>query len=84
MSDGRLFDEWQYDQDNATVMCRCPKCEGRMIIDLYQYFNPYHYCPYCGIPLEEGKITAKRKQVYDLEGEDDGYKICMEMMRKYG
>ena len=76
MSDGRLFDEWLYDKDNGNVMCRCPHCEGRLIISLYQYHNPYHFCPYCGTPLEEGKITAKRIQVYQLEQELRGRKIC--------
>lgn len=49
--------EWQYDEDCGTVLCRCPECGGRLIIGLYQYNNPYHYCPYCGIPLAEGQIA---------------------------
>lgn len=74
--------QWEYDQDNATVLCRCPDCEGRLIIYLYQYHNPYHYCPYCGIPLEEGKITDKRKQVYNLEDEDSGRAITMKLLEE--
>ena len=70
MSDGRLFDEWLYDEDNGNVMCRCPECGGRLLIGLYQYSNPYNFCPYCGTRLEEGKLTAKRKQVYRLEQEE--------------
>ena len=56
--------EWQYDEDTAIVMCRCPDCGGRLVIGLYIYRNPYHYCPYCGIRLNEGKITRKRMEVY--------------------
>lgn len=56
--------EWEYDEDNGTVLCRCPDCGGRMIIHRYAYWNPYRYCPYCGIRLNEGKITNKRCQVY--------------------
>ena len=63
---------WQYDEDIGHVMCRCPICEGRLTIGLYTYKNPYHYCPYCGTCLEEGKITSKRKEVYKLEQEDQG------------
>lgn len=62
---------WQYDKDNGSVMCRCPDCGGRLLIGLYQYHNPYKYCPYCGISLAEGPIRSKRKQVYQLEEEDE-------------
>lgn len=62
-----LFKFWQYDEDTGTVMCRCPDCGGRLIISLYQYENPYHYCPYCGTPLEEGALTRKRIEVYGEE-----------------
>lgn len=61
--------EWQYDEDTGNVMCRCPGCGGRLLIGLYQYSNPYHYCPYCGMKLKEGKIRAKRLAVYKLEQE---------------
>ena len=63
---------WKYDEDTGHVMCRCPKCSGRLMIGLYVYRNPYQYCPYCGSFLEEGNITAKRKEVYSLEQEDQG------------
>lgn len=56
--------EWLYDEDNGCVLCRCPVCEGRMIIDIYTYWNPYHFCPYCGEKLNEGAITSKRVTVY--------------------
>lgn len=59
--------EWQYDEDTGNVLCRCPDCGGRMVIGLYTYHNPYHFCPYCGIRLDEGKIRQMRAQVY---GED--------------
>lgn len=59
-----FFDEWEYDEDTGSVMCRCPKCGGRMIIGLYVYSNPYKFCPYCGRPLTEGKIKEKRAAVY--------------------
>ena len=62
--------EWQYDEDTECVMCRCPECGGRLLIGLYQYSNPYRFCPYCGKELEEGGITAKRKAVYGLEQEE--------------
>lgn len=63
--------EWQYDQDTGSVLCRCPECGGRLLIGLYQYENPYSYCPYCGTKLEEGKLRAKRKAVYKLEQEPE-------------
>lgn len=55
---------WEYDEDCGCVMCRCPKCSRRMTISLYQYKNPYKFCPYCGQALTEGKLAQKRKQVY--------------------
>ena len=62
--DGRTPpDEWQYDEDTGTVMCRCPQCGGRLIISYYQYNNPYRYCPFCGEALSEGKIAAKRQDI---------------------
>ena len=65
--------EWEYDEDTGHVMCRCPVCSGRMSISLYTYRNPYKFCPYCGEVLAEGKITAKRKAVYQLVQEEVGY-----------
>lgn len=63
---GVIPKSWQYDEDNGNVMCRCPNCEGRLLIGLYTYRNPYKYCPYCGTKLAEGRIKEKRKQVYKL------------------
>lgn len=60
---------WEYDEDTATVMCRCPDCGGRMVINIYTYINPYKYCPYCGEKLLEGGITKKRLEVYGFEPE---------------
>lgn len=60
-------DEWQYDEDTGGVMCRCPNCGGRLGIHVYLYRNPYKYCPYCGDRLNEGNITAKRREVYGGE-----------------
>lgn len=60
---------WQYDEDTGEVMCRCPDCGGRLVISLYTYNNPYKFCPYCGIRLAEGRIRAKRIEVYQLEQE---------------
>lgn len=31
------IDSWQYDEDNGNVMCRCPVCEGRLLIGVYTY-----------------------------------------------
>lgn len=42
-------DSWQYDEDNENVMCRCPICEGRLLIGVYTY------CPACGAKMEEDK-----------------------------
>jgi len=58
---------WEYDEDCGCVMCRCPKCSGRMTISLYQYKNPYKFCPYCGQALTEGKLAQTRKRVYGKE-----------------
>ena len=58
---------WLYEEDNFTLMCKCPACEKRMIIHAYQYHNPYNYCPYCGRRLFEGDITKARKRVYKDE-----------------
>jgi len=68
---GIVPQSWQYDEDTGHVMCRCPDCEGRLLIGLYQYHNPYKFCPYCGIKLTEGRIREKRKQVYQLEQEEE-------------
>ncbi len=68
---GLTKNEWQYDEDNGHVMCRCPKCEGRLIIDAYTYFNPYRYCPYCGMELAEGNLVRKRCEVYGRTKEDE-------------
>ena len=67
---GAIPQPWKYDEDNGCVMCRCPDCGGRLLIGLYQYHNPYRFCPYCGIKLTEGRLREKRKQVYQLEQED--------------
>ena len=61
-----LFKCWQYEEDNATVMAKCPECERRMIIHLYTYENPYKFCPYCGQKLEEGALKKARRKVYAL------------------
>lgn len=67
---------WEYDEDTAHVMCRCPECGGRLLIGIYQYINPYRCCPYCCLALGEGNLTAKRKEVYNLRQEEAGRKIC--------
>lgn len=70
---------WRYDEDNGMVMCRCPKCGGRMMIGFYTYWNPYHYCPYCGEKLAEGRFVSKAVEVYGRDRE------TMEQVRKeYG
>lgn len=71
--------EWQYDEDNGSVMCRCPDCGGRLLLHVFQYWNPYKYCPYCGMRLTEGKFVNKCCAVYGRKKED--YK---EVRRKYG
>lgn len=75
---------WEYDEDNGSVMCRCPDCGWRLMIGLYTYLNPYRYCPHCGTQLLEGKIMQKRLSVYRLspEHEAEGRKITEEMRRK--
>lgn len=84
--------EWQYDEDNAMVMCRCPECGGRLIIHYYTYENPYHFCPYCGVRLQENErgIVSKRSEVYGRTKEEElrSRKACREFKeerrRKYG
>lgn len=72
LSDIGLIDKsWEYDEDNGHVMCRCPECEGRLLIGVYTYVNPYHYCPYCGIKLAEGRLVAKRCEVYGRTREEE-------------
>lgn len=80
---GLVEKSWQYDEDNGTVMCRCPECEGRMIIHRYQYINPYHYCPYCGIKLAEGRLINKRCEVYGSTREEElKVRADIEQLRK--
>ena len=67
---------WLYDEDNARVLCRC----GRMTLWCYDYWNPYHYCPYCGEHLSEGRFVDRMVEVYDNLDRD-----TMERVRKeYG
>ena len=71
---------WLYDEDNARVLCRCPVCGGRMTLWCYDYWNPYHYCPYCGEHLSEGRFVDRMVEVYDNLDRD-----TMERVRKeYG
>ena len=60
---------WLYYEDNATLMCRCPECEGRMVIYLWTYWNPYKYCPYCGIRLQEGNFVKRYCRIYESDEE---------------
>lgn len=76
---GVIPKEWQYDEDTGLVMCRCPVCEGRLTISHYAYWNPYHFCPYCGEKLSEGNITAKLVQVYEVDPE-----VAHRVRREYG
>ena len=62
-----LFDFWQYEEDNGHLMCKCPKCEGRMILHIWTYHNPYSFCPYCATPLDEGEMAKAYKRVYGGE-----------------
>ena len=75
---GAIPKEWEYDEDTGMVMCRCPVCEGRLTIHLYTYRNPYKYCQYCGERLAEGRLKEKRKAVYRLEQEDEGWRLAHE------
>lgn len=40
--------DWLWEIDNGMRMAKCPGCGGRMTIDIYAYWNPYRFCPYCG------------------------------------
>ena len=50
-----------------------------MRLDIYAYWNPYHFCPYCGIRLQEGRFVTKKCQVYG----DDPEKVIM-VRKGYG
>lgn len=65
-----LEKSWQYDEDTGEMMCRCPSCGGRLTIGMYRYWNPYHYCPYCGLKLREGEFTKRHCQIYAREEKD--------------
>lgn len=64
-----LFREWQYDEDNGSMMCRCPECGGRLLIGVYSYCNVYNYCPYCGVALLQGAIGAAGRRIYGWDDE---------------
>lgn len=64
-----LEKSWQYDEDTGEMMCRCPTCGGRLTIGEYIYWNPYHYCPYCGLKLREGEFTKRYVQIYGRKEE---------------
>ena len=54
----RVGQNWIPEVDNNCRMWKCPKCSGRMIGEPMHWnpdFNPYHFCPYCGTPLETKK-----------------------------
>ena len=70
---------WQYDEDTGNVFCRCPDCDGRMLIGLYNYWNSYRFCPYCGIKLAEGKLVEKICEVYRNDKE-----TVLKVRREYG
>ena len=55
---------WVYEEDTGTMMCKCPVCKGRMIIDRYCYSLGYKFCPFCGEKLGEGEFERKRKMIY--------------------
>ena len=46
------------------MMAKCPTCECRMPIGIYAYGNPYHFCPYCGERLEEGRVMETGRRIY--------------------
>ena len=70
---------WEYDEDNGSVLCRCPVCGGRMVIGCYAYWNPYHFCPYCGRKLNEGRFVDRMVQIYDNMNRE-----TMERVRREG
>ena len=59
-----LFKFWEYEEDSGTMMAKCPTCECRMPIGIYAYGNPYHFCPYCGERLEEGRVMEAGRRIY--------------------
>lgn len=69
---------WEYDEDTGSMLCRCPECEGRLLIGLYSYWNPYRYCPYCGERLQEGKFAEPYCRIYGLSRE-----TVRDVRRKY-
>lgn len=60
---------WKYDEDTGNMMCRCPECECRMPIYKWTYWNPYRYCPYCGVRLQEGDFVKRYCQIYEVDEE---------------
>lgn len=63
-----MFESWIYEEDTGTLMAKCPKCSKRMSIHMYQYGNPYSYCPYCGKQLEQGGVLQAGAHVYGWKG----------------
>jgi hypothetical protein len=34
------------------VEMSCYKCKNKKMVDMPDFFIPYHYCPICGYPME--------------------------------
>jgi len=44
----RAESDWQMEIDTGNRMLRCPDCEHGYPLHIWQYSNPYRYCPWCG------------------------------------
>ena len=58
---------WNWEIDNGQRICRCPECGRGNLIGVWQYSNPYRYCPWCG----EKMYLGEQMSLLDTE-ENDG------------
>lgn len=53
------FGRWIPDCDTDTLMIKCPCCNGRMIVYLWDYEIYYRFCPYCGEELIQANFFSE-------------------------
>lgn len=55
---------WIYETEHGKLLCKCRRCEGRLVLDRDLETNPYNYCPYCGWRLFPGRFAIEHEKVY--------------------